>query len=259
MINTIDIFGGVVYNERMKSKDMYVKCRPNGELSVGRKVVSDLRFMSCISLHVTFFKGFLSCRVIVREEVIFMSENRIKTLNPGSELKLFKSTKVLAASALLIAMSIVLGKLLAINIGDSIRISFENLPIIIAGYFFGPAVGLVVGAGADTVGCLIVGYSINPIILVGAASIGFFAGLMPRVININNKLVRVYISVFTAHIIGSMIIKSLGMRFYFHTPYSVLAMRIPLYIAVGIAEGYVVYLLRSNKYFMSQLERVTRR
>ncbi len=258
MINTIDIFGGVVYNERMKSKDMYVKCRPNGELSVGRKVVSDLRFMSCISLHVTSLGlPFLSCDS--EKGGFFMSENKVRTLSPGSELKLFKSTRVLAASALLIAMSIVLGKVLAINIGDSIRISFENLPIIIAGYFFGPAVGLVVGAGADTVGCLIVGYSINPIILVGAASIGFFAGLMPRAFNVKHKLVRVYIAVFTAHIIGSMIIKSLGMRVYFHTPYSVLAMRIPLYIAVGIAEGYVVYLLRSSGHFMSQLERVTRR
>ncbi|MBR1423844.1 MAG: folate family ECF transporter S component [Ruminococcus sp.] len=177
----------------------------------------------------------------------------------GTELRLFRSTKVLAASSLMIAMSIVLGKLLAINIGDSIRISFENLPIMVSGFFFGPAIGMAVGAGADIVGCLIVGYSINPIITVGAASIGFFSGLIARDSKVSNKLLKAYSSVGIAHVVGSMLIKSFGMRVYFHTPFSVLALRIPLYLAITVAEGYVIYLLSRSKVFMSQLERVTKK
>ena len=188
-----------------------------------------------------------------------MSDKTNYTNVPGSELRLFKSTKVLAVSAILIAMSIVLGKMLAINIGDSIRLSFENLPILITGVFFGPAIGMAVGAGADIVGCLIVGYSINPIITIGAAAIGFFSGLMARAIRVDNNAVRVFVSVLTAHIIGSMLIKSIGMRIYFHTPFMVLLLRIPIYLIVGAIEGYIIYALRKNKYFMSQLEKVLRK
>ena len=187
-----------------------------------------------------------------------MSEKTHFTNTPGSELRLFRSTKVLAASAILIAMSIVLGKVLAINIGDSIRLSFENLPILIAGVFFGPAIGMAVGAGADIVGCLIVGYSINPIITLGATAIGFFSGLMARAVRVDSIAVRVFPSVLTAHIIGSMLIKSIGMRMYFHTPFMVLFLRIPIYLIVGAIEGYIIYALRRNKHFMSQLERVLR-
>ncbi len=253
MINAIDKCLTREYTVSMKSKDMYVKCRANGELSDERKVVSDLRFIFCISLHVTS-KRFLSCRM--NEGGGFFMDKNSKL---GTELRLFRSTKVLAASSLLIAMSIVLGKVLAVNIGDSIRISFENLPIMVAGYFFGPAIGLAVGASADIVGCLIVGYSINPIITVGAASVGFFAGLLGRDSRINKKLIKAYAAVGCAHLIGSVLIKSFGMRVYFHTPFSVLALRLPLYMAITAAEGYVVYLLSSSKVFMSQLERVSRK
>ena len=69
-------------------------------------------------------------------------------------LRLLGNTKVLTVSALLVAMSIVLGKMLAFNIGNSIRISFENLPLLMAGIFFGPFVGGAVAACADIVGCI---------------------------------------------------------------------------------------------------------
>ena len=62
---------------------------------------------------------------------------------------------------MLSAMSIVLGKLLAVNLGEVLRLSFENLPIIFAGLAFGPLAGAAVGLVADTVGCLLVGYAIN--------------------------------------------------------------------------------------------------
>ena len=80
--------------------------------------------------------------------------------------RIFGSTKKLVVCALFAAMSIVLGKFLSIKIGDNIRISFENLSLIMSGIFFGPLVGLVTAAVADIVGCILYGYAINPIISV---------------------------------------------------------------------------------------------
>ena len=179
--------------------------------------------------------------------------------NKAQHLRLFGNVRVLTISALLIAMSIVLGKLLAFNITDSIRISLENLPLLMAGIFFGPFIGAAVGAGADIIGCLIVGYSINPIISVGAASIGFIAGFVSHFIFKKRSLPSIAVSVAAAHIIGSMIIKSVGLYIYFHTPIQVLLLRIPTYIGIGILEFYIVYLMQKNKALSAQLDRIVKK
>ena len=72
-------------------------------------------------------------------------------------IKVFGSTKVLIAAALLAAMSMVLGKFAAINVTNSIRIGFGGLPIQMAGIFFGPVIGGAVGLVADVIGCILRG------------------------------------------------------------------------------------------------------
>lgn len=192
------------------------------------------------------------------KEDFFMYTNKQGTTS-AADLRLFGNVRVLTISALLIAMSIVLGKLLAFNITDSIRISLENLPLLMAGIFFGPFIGAAVGAGADIIGCLIVGYSISPIISVGAASIGFIAGFVSHFIFKKRSLPSIAVSVAAAHIIGSMIIKSVGLYIYFHTPIQVLLLRIPTYIGIGILEFYIVYLMQKNKAFSAQLDRIVKK
>ena len=61
-------------------------------------------------------------------------------------IAIFGNLKVMVCAALLRAISIVLGKYLAVNPTIFLRISFENLPILMAGMFFGPLIGGVVGA-----------------------------------------------------------------------------------------------------------------
>lgn len=180
-----------------------------------------------------------------------------KSTNTASDnIKLFGNLRVLVISGLFIAMSIVLGKFLQIPIGDSIRISFENLPILMAGIFFGPYVGAAVAVGADLIGCLLKGYAINPIITLGAASIGFTAGIVSMILQKKNITVIAAFSIAAAHIIGSVIIKSIGLYVYFHTPIEVLAMRIPTYIGTGLAEFIIITLLMKNKGFMSLLRKI---
>lgn len=171
--------------------------------------------------------------------------------------RIFGSTKKLVICALLAAMSIVLGKFLSIKIGVNIRISFENLSLIMSGMFFGPIVGLVTAAVADVVGCVLYGgYAINPIITLGAASIGFTAGLVSHYMFRNRKLLNVVASVSLAHIIGSMIIKTIGLYVYYGTPFKVLVWRVPVYLITIVAESFIIYTLVRNKALASHIERM---
>lgn len=169
------------------------------------------------------------------------------------------SVRMIVLIGLLAAMSIVFGKLLAINIGNSIRISFENLPILMAGIFLGAPAGFLTGVLADVIGCLIVGYSINPIITLAAGSIGLIAGLMFRALAEQKLSVRVYAAVMTAHVIGSMLLKSAGLMLFYHTPLAGVAPRVPLYICIGLAESTIILLLLKNKAFAAQVERLNQK
>ena len=180
----------------------------------------------------------------------------------AGNIRLFGNVRVMIISGLFVSLSIILGKFLQIPIGDSIRISFENLPIIMAGIFFGPFVGGAVGIGADLIGCLLKGYAINPIITLGAMSIGFVSGLVHMLMAKKKPdsciagFLSVFPAVFSAHIIGSMVIKSIGLYVYYHTPMEVLMCRIPIYTAIALLESIIISSLLINKAFSNQLDKV---
>ena len=86
------------------------------------------------------------------------------------------SVRTLTAMALLIAMSIVFSWVLSISTGF-VRFNLGSLPVLLAGILFGPWAGFVVGMVADIIGGVLAGYAINPLITLGAASIGLVGGL----------------------------------------------------------------------------------
>ena len=92
------------------------------------------------------------------------------------------SLKLTASLAMLVAISIILGKYLALSIGEVLRFSFENLPIIFAGIAFGPLPAALVAVTADLIGCLLVGYAVNPLVTIGAAIIGLCSGIVPALL-----------------------------------------------------------------------------
>ncbi|HIV85419.1 MAG TPA: folate family ECF transporter S component [Candidatus Monoglobus merdigallinarum] len=169
-------------------------------------------------------------------------------------IRLFGNLKVMLICALLISMSIVF-KQIAITMGP-FRISFENLPLLISGMIFGPVIGLVTGAVSDILGCFFSGYTINPIITVGAASIGLISGLVSFYAFKKNPGLRTVAAVAAAHIIGSMIIKSIGLHVYYQYPFSALALRVPLYIIIGSVEGFLSVMLLRNKAFSKHIAKV---
>jgi ECF transporter S component (folate family) len=125
-----------------------------------------------------------------------------------------------------------------------------------AGIFFGPFVGGAVAVIADLVGCLLKGYAINPIITIGAASIGILSGMISTHLRNKNMTLNIALSIAISHIVGSMIIKSIGLYIYFGTPIQVLAWRVPTYIITGAVEFIIITLLLKNKEFSAQLNKI---
>lgn len=153
--------------------------------------------------------------------------------------------------ALMAALSIIFGKYLSIST-ELFRISFENLTVVLAGVLLGPLYGAAVGACADIVGCLMIGYTINPIITAGAALTGFAAGGVfgiLRGLGISGMR-AVYPSVMCGHVLGSMLVKTLGLWVYYRQPFSLLVLRVPLYLVIGSLEAYAVGLLLRHRGFM---------
>lgn len=166
--------------------------------------------------------------------------------------------KLITRIALLAAISLILGKFLSFKIGEGEggwgRLSFENLTVILAGYCYGILPGMLCGVVADIVGCILYGYAINPIITLGAAMVGAYAGLFGKKGVFKNA--NLFLSVTTAHIVGSMLIKSLGLHIlppFFS--FAVLVWRIPMYILTGILEYVVLRILFCNKAFCNVLEK----
>lgn len=155
-----------------------------------------------------------------------------------------------------VALSIVCGKFLKIPVGDVMRFSFENLPILFAGLAFGPVEGVMVGVTADLLGCVLYGYEINPLVTLGAAAIGLLAGVGGRVLRRLPTVWRVAITTATAHLIGSVVIKTFGLAQYYAFPYPVLmGWRLLNYVIVGSAEVVVLCLLLRHEVLRRLLPR----
>jgi ECF transporter S component (folate family) len=175
-------------------------------------------------------------------------------------VRVFRSLRIMIVAAILAAMSIIFGKYLKIPVGDVIRISFENLPLIMAGIFFGPAVGLVTGVVADVTGCLMAGYAINPVITAGAAVIGLVSGLVSHYIIKKPLWLKVASSVAASHILGSVIVKTIGLSAWYNMPFITLMLwRLLTYTCIGAAEFTIIFLLLRSKAVSSQLERLVRK
>ena len=167
-----------------------------------------------------------------------------------------KKLKMTAILAMLVAISIVSGKYLAIRGGEVMRFSLENMPIIFAAMAFGPIAGAVVGLIADLVGCLLVGYSINPLVTLGAVMIGVVSGLLPSLVEkiTKKKWLITAVTLAGAHILGSVIIKTFGLAVYYSMPFEILLMwRALNYLIVGIIDGIIVHILLNNRGIVLQI------
>ena len=155
------------------------------------------------------------------------------------------SVRTLTAMALLIAMSIVFSRVLSISTGF-VRFNLGSLPVLLAGILFGPWAGFVVGMVADIIGGVLAGYAINPLITLGAASIGLVGQKLSHLRTGN----RLWCSVLAAHFVGSMVINSLALHIFYGYAWAVLVARIPNALVLTAVNTVLLRILLENRALM---------
>ena len=123
------------------------------------------------------------------------------------------TTKTLAYSAMLTALSVVLARLAGLMPNEFTRFSIEAIPIILAGLFFGPVAGGCVGFAADFVGCLFSPFGYNPIYCIPPILYGLCAGLLRYWVAAKPNPLRLLLTIAPAAIIGSIGIQSCVLAF----------------------------------------------
>ena len=165
--------------------------------------------------------------------------------------------KKLTLAAMLVAMSVVIGIFCKnfLNFGAGLfRVTFENLPIILSGILLGPLTGAIVGAASDLVSYFLSAqtYPPNLIVTLGATCVGLISGLISKFIIKKRGYAQIILSGAFAHIVGSMIIKPIGL-FTFYS-WAVL-WRIPLYFIIAPLEITVICMLYKNMTFRRLIEK----
>ncbi len=168
----------------------------------------------------------------------------------------FASVRALTLAAMMTAMSVVIGIFCKnfLNFGGGLfRITFENLPIILSGILFGPAVGGLVGCATDLVSYFLSSQAFPPNLLVtlGAVAVGVVSGAVSRFAVKKNGYLQIILSASLAHLVGSMIIKPIGLFAFYG--WAVL-WRIPLYLVIAPIEIMTLCLLYKNRNFRKLLE-----
>ena len=156
------------------------------------------------------------------------------------------SVRTLVMLALLTAMSIVFARVFTISTGF-VRFNLGALPTHLAAVWFGPAGGFAVGALADMIGGTLSGYSINPLITLGAGSVGLVSGLLFRQLSQLRLGLRLQLSITAGHVVGSVIINSIALHLFYGYAWPVLASRIPNALILSAVNTVLVRLLLQNK------------
>ncbi len=126
------------------------------------------------------------------------------------------STRRLTVAAMLIAMSALIGIFCKtyLNFFDGVlRVSFENLPTILAGIMFGPIVGGICGLATDIISYLISpqSYFFLPVVSLGSLLVGAVSGIMAKFVVKQHGTLQVILSGGAAHLVGSLTVKSIGL------------------------------------------------
>ena len=171
---------------------------------------------------------------------------------------IFGNVYAMVIAAMMVAISVT-GKVYAINIGLELRISYENLPVILSGIIMGPVVGFAVGVCADLCGCLAMGYAVNPIITLGMASLGVTSGMVSMLFRNRFSPVALVVADVSSHIIGSIIIKTIGLAVYYGAEngfFVLMGQRALTCIPVVIFEIIIFEALLTNKYTQREINKM---
>ena len=125
------------------------------------------------------------------------------------------TTRMLVALALLSAIGVVLARFIVPMPNPYMRFSIEAVPVIVAGFLYGPVPGALVGFVADFVGCLFSGYGYNPAFSVPPILIGLCAGFMRPILYKKVTFPRILGAFLPAVVFGSVLWQSYWLSFFY--------------------------------------------
>lgn len=154
--------------------------------------------------------------------------------------------KRLSFMAMLVALQIVLSKFLMFQVTGSIRLSIDSVPILLAGIWFGPLAGGIVGVLSDLLGTLLFPTAgmYYPPLTVAYLLIGVCAGILVNLVHTQKRLLRAVFIVIPSEIAGSFLWKSFALSKLFDIPFSsmIAARALPVF-AVAIINVFLVFVL----------------
>ena len=159
--------------------------------------------------------------------------------------------KRITNAAMIVAISLTISIICKnyLDFGSGVfRITFENLAIIMAGLLYGPLVGGGVGLATDIISYFMSQQAapILPVVTLGAVMVGVVSGVISKYIVKQKGRRQIIISGAFAHLIGSMIIKTIGL----FPIYGALALvRIPIYLVIAPLEIILLCTLFKRKSF----------
>lgn len=179
----------------------------------------------------------------------------------GKEKKKLITTKQIVFMAIMTALSIVLGKFLAINVTEMIRIGLENLPIILVAAILGPFRAAMVALVADLLGCVLRGYTINPVVTLGACVFALICGFIFKVAKTPTIVMRLTVAVIPSHFVASVVIKTIGLASFYLASYNIgfgtlFFVRLAVYALTAVVEIFAVGFILKSKAINNQILKI---
>ena len=135
-----------------------------------------------------------------------------------------------------------------------LRFTVESIPIFFGAFYFSPFAGAAIALTADLLSCVLTGMAPLPLVSLGAVLVGLVSGVMHRYILKKAKQpLRITVSVFSGHIVGSMLVKSLALYPFYNVT---VFWRIPIYIGIAVIESAVIVLLMKKQAIARQIEEI---
>ncbi len=164
-------------------------------------------------------------------------------------------TYTFVSIGMLAAVQLLLSRFLSIPVGGFGRISLSPIATMMAGLWLGPLAGGLTGLIADILGCLIQGYTVNPIITLSAVMWGVIPALFnPEGGKKGKKILMLSVSVVLTAIVCSLGLTTVGLVLINgYNLYSILLTRLAQFIVTV-----PVYCLLINLLYFSPVTSMVR-
>ena len=155
------------------------------------------------------------------------------------------NTKGIAFLAMLAAISVILGAF-KISIGDSLRITFMNIPIILTSLWFGPFAGIAVGLIADFLSANLTTGWFPPLALTPVL-FGVIPAMLNRFLKRRKGFIRLFAIILLTNFLGTMLWSTYALTLLLGTEYfPLLVLRVPLYLGIAVLETICIFYISKS-------------